>query len=314
MPPKLLGIEIGGTKLQLVIGNGQADIQDRHRFKVDPTRGGAGIRKLLQKSLPALLKHHHPTAVGVGFGGPVDPASGTIRCSHQIAGWADFPLGSWLAELTQLPVSVDNDANTAALAEACLGAGRDVNPVFYVTLGSGVGGGCVVNRRVYHGTTPGEAEIGHLRLDRSGTTVEQRCSGWAVDRRIRALTATQPDSALARLAKADPGNEARHLPAALAANDPAAAAILVEAATDLAFALSHVTHLFHPAAIILGGGLSLLGEPLIRAVENALPGHLMSAFLPGPRVRLAQLREDAVPVGATLLAQAIAPTVDPESR
>ena len=69
----------------------------------------------------------------------------------------------------------------AALGEAMRGAGVGFNPVFYVTLGSGVGGGLVVDGRIYHGAKPGEAEIGHVRLDRNGTIVEARCSGWAVD-------------------------------------------------------------------------------------------------------------------------------------
>src|SRR6185295_6797087 len=107
------------------------------------------------------------------------------------------------------PVTVENDANTACLGEALRGAGVGRNPVFYVTLGSGVGGGLVVDGRIYHGAMPGEAEIGHVRLDRNGTTVESRCSGWAVDAKVRALKATEPDSLLARLVSENVGGEAK---------------------------------------------------------------------------------------------------------
>src|SRR5437867_2964353 len=86
---------------------------------------------------------------------------------------------------TKIQVTVDNDANIGALGEAVRGAGVGKNPVFYVTLGSGVGGGLVVDGSIYHGATPGEAEIGHVRLDRTGLRVEERCSGWAVDEKIR---------------------------------------------------------------------------------------------------------------------------------
>jgi glucokinase len=210
----------------------------------------------------------------------VDWRTGKISRSHQIEGWSEFDLGGWLHQLTGAPVFVDNDANAAALGEALHGAGVGANPVFYVTLGSGVGGGLVVDGYIYHGATPGESEIGHLRLDRQGTIVESRCSGWAVDAKIRALKGADPSSALAKMLDATPGGEARHLAAALP--DPAAIRILRETAEDLAFALSHVVHLFHPQIIVIGGGLAGIGEPLRVAVETS-PA---SAKTPCPSARL----------------------------
>jgi glucokinase len=203
-----------------------------------------------------------------------------------------------------VPVRVDNDANVAALGEAQRGAGHDANPVFYVTLGSGVGGGLVVDGKIYHGATPGEAEIGHVRLDRQGNIVESRCSGWSIDTRIRDLKTTDPQSVLCKMPGFGSGGEAKHLALALKGGDAAAQRILRELAEDLAFGLSHVVHLFHPQIIVVGGGLSGIGEPLRRAVEHTLPRFVMEAFAPGPRIALAGLGEDAVPVGALLLSSA----------
>lgn len=303
MDEHFLGIEIGGTKLQLVVGDATSAIRRRWRFEVDHASGGEGIRSQIGMVLPEILSGTKIAAAGVGFGGPVDWATGRTCCSHQIRGWDDFPLGDWLEQQLNRPVQVDNDANVAALGEARHGAGRGSNPVFYVTLGSGVGGGSVVDGRIYHGAKPGESEIGHLRLDRNGTIVESRCSGWAVDRRIRNATENEPHGLLARLVGAQQGGEARHLGPALEHDDAMAREILAETAEDLAFALSHVTHLLHPEVIVLGGGLSLIGEPLREAVAAALNRFVMHAFAPGPRVALAELREDAVPVGALELAQ-----------
>ena len=244
---------------------------------------------------------------GVGFGGPVDWKTGRICRSHQIEGWSEFDLGGWLGQLTGAPVVVDNDANVAALGEALCGAGVGFNPVFYVTLGSGVGGGLVVDGRIYHGAKPGESEIGHVRLDRDGTTVEARCSGWAVDARIRELRVKEPGGLLARLTGQTVGGEAKHLAAAWQQGDAAARRLLQETAEDLAFGLSHVVHLIHPEIIILGGGLSGVGEPLRASVESALRRFLMEAFAPGPSIALAALGEDAVPAGALELAKAGAP-------
>jgi glucokinase len=199
-------------------------------------------------------------------------------------------------------VRVDNDANVAALGEAKQGAGAGFNPVFYVTLGSGVGGGLIVDGKIYHGATPGEAEIGHVRLDRGRATVESRCSGWAVDARIRELKSTNPKSSLVSRLPETKGGEARFLYESIKGGDAPARRILSEVAADLAFGLSHVVHLFHPQIIILGGGLSKVGEPLTSAVTDILPDFVMDAFRPGPQIALARLGEDAVPVGALELA------------
>jgi glucokinase len=300
---QFLAIEIGGTKLQVFVGDAQANILQRWRFDVEPALGGAGIRAQIAAALPDILRAHDVAAVGVGYGGPVDWRTGQICCSHQIEGWADFPLGEWLHQQTRRPVIIDNDANCGALGEAMRGAGQGSDPVFYVTLGSGVGGGLVVDGKIFHGAKPGESEIGHVRLDRTGTIVEHRCSGWAVDKKIRAIAPQHPSSKLASLAAGMNGGEARALAPALQKGCWVAQTILYEVAEDLAFALSHVTHLTHPEIIVLGGGLSLLGEPLRLAVETALEKFVMEAFGKGPRIALAALREDAVPVGALFLAR-----------
>jgi glucokinase len=298
-----LGIEIGGTKLQLVLGNDRAEIQHRARLTVDPAKGGEGIREQIATTLRDWASRFEIVAGGVGFGGPIDTRTGQICCSHQIHGWEDFRLGSWLRDLLGVSVAVDNDANVGALGEATRGAGHGKNPVFYITMGSGVGGGLVVDGKIYHGSLPGEAEIGHVRLDRSGSIVESRCSGWAVDKRICEAITPKAKGPLADLVRSSPRNEARHLSAALSANDPIALDILNEVTTDLAFALSHVVHLFHPEIIVLSGGLSLVGEPLRAGVREQLPQFVMEAFHPVPQIALAQLGEDAIPVGALELAR-----------
>jgi glucokinase len=297
-----IGIEIGGTKLQLALGDDSGKILNRERYEVQPGSGAAGIRSQIAKALPGLIAGRKIAAVGVGFGGPVDWRTGRICRSHQISGWSDFDLSGWLHEQTGAAVRVDNDANAAALGEARRGAGMGRNPVFYVTLGSGVGGGLVVNGQIYHGITPGEAEIGHVRLDRRGTIVEQSCSGWAVDARIRQLQSQPSAGVLARTTVGMRGGEARHLAAALAQHDPAAEQILAKLVEDLAFGLSHVIHLLHPEVIILGGGLAGVGEPLRAGVERSLRRFIMDAFQPGPKICLSALGTDAVPIGALELA------------
>ena len=297
----ILGIEIGGTKLQLVLGDEAGKISERRRLHVDPAKGAAGIRSQIEKTVEELTQGRRILRVGVGFGGPVDWKTGRICVSHHVEGWSGFDMAGWLSGVAGAPVVVENDANVAALGEALRGAGVGYNPVFYVTLGSGVGGGLAVDGRVYHGAKPGEAEIGHVRLDRNGTIVEDRCAGWAVDRRIRELKEKEPESLLGKLTGQVVGGEAKYLTPALQQGDLAAKRLLQEVTEDLAFGLSHVVHLFHPEIIILGGGLSKVGELFRAGVESNLQRFMMEAFLPGPKVVLAALGEDAVPVGALLL-------------
>ena len=298
-----IGIEIGATKLQVVLGDAEARITQRRRMAVDPGHGVDGIRDQVAAATLELAARGGVHAIGVGFGGPIDIDTGRIAMSYHVAGWHGFELRSWLAALTGLPVVVDNDTNVGALAEAVLGAGRKYRLVLYTNLGSGMGGGFVIDHRIYHGARPGECELGLMRYDLSGATVESRCSGWAIDARVRDHVAAHPQSLLAELVKEAVSGQARALGPALAHNDPAAEAILDELTTDLAYALSTAAHLFSPEVVIIGGGLSLLGEPLRAGVARKLPGYITEAYQPGPEVRLAKLEEDVVSRGALLLAR-----------
>jgi len=311
-----LGIEIGGTKLQAVIGDGGARILDRRRMVVDLDKGAAGIRAQIERAVAELTASARPRAAAIGFGGPVDHAAGRIAISHHVEGWNGFDIAPWLERVTGIPTQLENDTNTAALAEALRGAGKGVRLVSYVNFGSGMGGGMVVDGRLYHGDTPGEAEVGLLAFDKEGHNFESLCSGWAVDAKVRRAIAANPGGALARLAAGATRGEARFLAPAIEQGDAGARAILDEVCENIAWALSHVVHLFHPQILILGGGLSLIGEPLRSRVAARLPGFLTTSFRPGPPVVLSALGEDVVVVGALLLAmeKAASPRVKRRDR
>src|SRR5437868_10354672 len=194
----LLGIEIGGTKLQLGLGQGDGHILALWRGTVDPAAGGDGIRRQIQAAIPELLAKANADrsalkGVGVGFGGPVDDATRTVIKSHQIEGWDNFALADWVSEAVGLPAALGNDADVAGLAEALHGAGKGLSPIFYITIGSGIGGGFIIDGEIYRGIGKGAAEIGHLRMwsVRHGFTgswaeivrpLEEHASGWAIGR------------------------------------------------------------------------------------------------------------------------------------
>lgn len=298
---EFIGIEIGGTKLQLVAGKND-HIKDIIRYRVDTNDGASGIQKQIEEGITHLLLKYEVQAIGVGFGGPVDWHAGTIQVSHQIRGWAKFPLKKWIEDLTAKPVLIDNDANVAALAEAVLGHGKEFERVFYMTVGSGIGGGMIVDKEIYHGKAPGEVEIGHLRLDKHHSTLESKCSGWAVNKRVQEFIRQNPDSMLSHLSKNHNGPEASLLKPALENGDEAAITIVNEVSDDLAFALSHVVHLFHPDVMIIGGGLSFLNRYLVEPLQSKLSTYVMDAFQPVPPIKIAALGENVVPIGALQLA------------
>jgi glucokinase len=304
MEERFIGIEIGGTKLQLVVGDKEGNIEERKRYNIDPAKAAQGIQDHIKECLESWEPLMETiSAIGIGFGGPVNWKDGTIQVSHQIDGWENFNLRSWLENLTGKPVSIDNDANVAALGEAIYGHGKGRDIVFYMTIGSGIGGGLVIQNTIYHGKAPGEVEIGHIRMDKSGGTLESKCSGWAVNKRVRLYIDQNPESILYSLSKADQGPEATLLKPALEAGDLDAKQIVEEVADDLAFALSHIVHLFHPDVLVIGGGLSLLGDALAIPIAKQLDNYLLKAFLPAPEIKIAQLAEDVVPIGALELAK-----------
>src|SRR5438445_1615681 len=196
-----LGIEIGGTKLQFGAGAGDGKLVGLWRETVDVKTGPEGIRRQIIQAVPELLAQSkidraHVQGIGIGFGGPVDDHTHTIIKSHQIEGWDNFPLKKWLSDLLGMPAVLGNDADVAGLAEALFGAGMGLSPIFYITIGSGIGGGLIINGEIYRGCGRGSAEIGHLMMltptgaedwDYVPTVLEDLSSGWAIGGHARRL-------------------------------------------------------------------------------------------------------------------------------
>lgn len=279
-----LGIEIGGTKLQLGLGRGEGHIYSMWRGTVNPADGGEGIRKQIVSAVPELLTRAnldrgHLRGVGIGFGGPTDDATQTVIKSHQIAGWDGFPLADWVSDIVGAPAVMCNDADVAGLAEALFGAGKGLSPVFYITIGSGIGGGLIVNGEIYRGVGRGAAEIGHLvvgdyrdHADHSNGTLESIASGWGIQQWARKCVA-RGDASEFEHSKLHtiPRDELTTAVVAKAAEDgdELAQEILGETWPALAEALCHVIALLCPRRVIIGGGVSLIGEELFFAPLRA---------------------------------------------
>lgn len=308
--PLRLGLEIGGTKLQ--VGVGTADgrlLTPLVRRTVVQAEGAEGIRRALAGMVTEALASAGQTLaqveqVGIGFGGVLDAQRGVTRKSFQIDGWDEFPLKAWAEAQWGRPVVMENDASVAGLAEALHGAGRGYRRVFYMTIGSGIGGGWVVDGRVDGGQGLGAAELGHTWVTdpRSGKPIEleQFASGWGIGQRARRAAESAPTQ-LTRLAGSVTDIDARTVHAAAGQGDAVAQTILAETCEALGCAIANVIALLHPQRVVIGGGVSLMGPLFWDGLRAAVGARAMPLFLPGVDVVPAELGEKVVVIGALCL-------------
>lgn len=292
-----LGIEIGGTKLQVGAGRGDGVLLDAWRGTVDRAAGADGILGQIAAAVSPLLARAgigraDIRAVGIGFGGPIDDATRGVLKSHQVGGWDGFPIADWAERELGWPCMVGNDADVAGLGEALFGAGRGISPIFYITIGSGIGGGLIVNGAIFRGAGKGASEVGHLRM-RHGervVTLESLCSGWGMEQSFaeshgKKLTCAQ----IAAAARAGDSQSIRFL----------------EGRWDyLADGLAEVIALLCPRRIIIGGGVSLVGDDvLFEPLRRKVAERVFAPFADCCDIVPAALGEEVVLHGALALAR-----------
>ena len=307
------GVDIGGTKLLAVAADEDGTIVAERR---QPTPSGAEAVLGATTAVVAELIAARPgiAAVGVGLPGLVD-LRGAVHYAPNLPGFVGVEAQARLAAACAVPVVVDNDANVAALGEVLHGAGRGRKEVLVVTLGTGIGGGLVINGAVNRGGFGFAAEIGHFTVERDGPPCacgerghwEALASGTALGRRAREWAARgDAPNVLARaggVVSAITGHEAG---LSALAGEADGLAILAEHGGDVALGLGGLVNILDPELVVIGGGLVHLGEALLGPIRAALPAHVEAAALrPMPPVVAAALGEQAGAVGAAALARTL---------
>ncbi len=316
----LLALDFGGTKLTAALAAAGQRQWRAHTHVNSPP--GADARYDLETMLSLareLLADADGTlaAVGVSFGGPVDATTGLVRLSHHVPGWEDTPLRDMLQAELGAPVSVDNDANAAALGEWRFGAGQGCDSLLYVTVSTGIGGGWILHRRPYRGADGLAGEIGHIVIQPGGPPctcgrrgcLEAIACGPAMARRARELLALEPHSgaALHALASGDvEGVTAEHISRAANTGDALACQVLDEAAQALGLGIGTAIALINPQRVVLGGGVAKSGPRYFKTVRAAA----RASVLPGMRVDIvpAAQGDDAPLWGAIALAEELLST------
>jgi glucokinase len=325
-----LGIEIGGTKLQLGVGTGDGPpLIALERRTVERSRGAAAIRDQILEAGRLLFAKFPIQRVGYGFGGPVNSATGRVITSHQVEGWTDFPIVEWTRESFGVPVRLGNDCDVAALAEATYGAGRGSGTVFYITVGTGIGGGLVIDGKSQGAGRVAIAEIGHLRpgplADDPHLTVESLAAGPGIEAAARALlagqrrhplidaggfrreTATFNDEDTADLLSRCLGNveqlSGKMIAQAAQRGNGIALTALHQMHVTLGWAVAQMTTLLSPHVVVIGGGVSLMGEELFfEPLRQQVRRFVFPPLADSVKIVPAALDEEVVIHGAVALA------------
>ena len=276
----VLALDIGGTKLAAGVVTGDGRVLSR---EVIPSHANEGPWSMIDRLLD--LGHRmidesgvspsRIAGIGIACGGPLDPETGIILSPPNLPGWDRIPLVDVVTERLGLPAAVENDATAGALAEWWFGAGRShrVNDLVYLTISTGIGGGLVLDGRLYRGVAGNAGELGHLTVVYDGRPcgcgrrgcLEAYASGTNIARRAHEAIAAGQASTLADLAaftSKDVAEQARE-------GDPLAGRIWDETMAILGSAVANILDVFNPALVVLGGGVTRAGDQLLVPVREA---------------------------------------------
>jgi glucokinase len=314
-----IGIDLGGTKIYgVVLEDGQVLAEGKRKT---PTQGGPlAVVDTMAALVGDLGGTDGISGVGVGAPGVVDPVEGTVRQAPNLPGWMEpFGVGPALSEtLGGLPVAVDNDVNVGTYAEHRLGAGNGVDNFLGVFVGTGVGGGIVLDGELRRGPTGAAGEIGHMVVRRGGRRcgcggrghLEAYAGRANMERRARELDAKGRDTVLVELAPARRMTSGVFV-RALAAGDPVAIELIDEAVAALGAALGSAVALLDLPLVVIGGGLAdRLGPAFVSRVEQAVLADVFPKR-PGLSVVPAVLGDRGGAIGAALVGAALHAGAEP---
>jgi glucokinase len=305
-----IGADLGGTKMAV----GAVDSEQRVLHRAMETTMGRELDNLLdeltEELRAAVAACAEAIAIGLGIPATLDRERGLAISAVNLP-LIDVPIRDLIGERLGLPVYVDNDANCAALAEHRFGAARGARNAIMLTIGTGIGGGLIIDGEVYRGSTGAGAELGHVVIDQNGPPCQGNCpnrgcvealaSGTALAREGRAAAESAPESALGRTLAASGKIDGRDVTQAALDGDEAAREVVALIGTRLGVALSSLANVFEPDVIVIGGGVAAAGDLLLDPARAELRRRALPPQHSTPVV-LAELGPDAGMIGAATMA------------
>jgi glucokinase len=308
-----IGVDVGGTKVAAGVVDEAGAILARTRHAT-PSASPSDVEDVIASCVDELREGHEIEAVGIGAAGFIDAERSRVLVAPNLS-WRDEPLRDAVASRVGLPVVVENDANAAAWAEHRFGAGRGETHLVLVAVGTGIGGGIVLDGQLFRGRHGIGAEFGHLQVVPAGRRCgcgqhgcwEQYCSGRALLHEAREIADVQRGfgARLLELGGGRPeGIEAREVTQAAREGDPAALECFEEIGGWLGQGLADLAAVLDPGAFVIGGGVADAGELLLGPARRVFAARLSGASArPVAEIRLAELGNDAGLVGAADLAR-----------
>lgn len=309
-----IGVDVGGTKVLGGVVDGDGRVL-AHARRDTPRQGGAELTQTIADVARELMKDFAVESVGISAAGFVSSDRKTMLASPNIASWNGVDLDRELSALIGLSVVIENDANAAAWGEARFGAGRGEDHLMLLTIGTGIGGGVVVNGQLYRGAFGVAAEFGHMRVVPEGHLCgcgvrgcfEQYASGNALLRHAREAINASPEVARNLLSLGDgtaAGVTGKHITDAAREGDAVALAAFNTTAQWLGAGIASLSVVLDPACVIVGGGVIDAGEILLAPTRAAVERYMPFAGKhPTPKIIAAQLGNEAGLVGVADLAR-----------
>jgi len=331
--PLVLGIDLGGTQLRAAVLRGATLISRVGSLTGENPVPDRIVPRMFQVVRQALAEAHvsldQIAGIGIGAPGPLNARTGIVFEPPNLPGWNNVPLRDLFSEEFSIPISVENDANAGALGEYMFGAGRNCTNLVYLTISTGIGGGVISEGRILNGASGIAGELGHITIDWCGERcncgnigcLEVIASGTAIARRANEAIAMGKGDELLTFALAHPEHDKKaNTPAdneivaatplhvntrivaqAAQAGIPLAREIINRAAEALGVGLVDIIHIFNPEIIILGGGVTQMGELLIEPARRIVATRTMRVPREAVRIVTAKLGNDVGLIGAGAL-------------
>jgi len=308
----IIGVDIGGTSVKVGLINYDGEIVYKWEIPTNKDHQGRGIVDDIWNSITETLSKQNigKRIIGIGVGAPgfVNRKTGIVEEAVNI-GWKNFELRDAFHHLSDLPVFIENDANLAALAENWQGSGEQSEDAMFITLGTGVGGGIIVNGEIMNGVNGTAAELGHILVDLNGSRcncgrtgcLETIASATGIVRQSMDEVSNNPNGALASHYKRHGKLEAKDVFNLAEDGDMASENIIDKTMDVLGLAIANTAVIINPSQIIIGGGVSKAGERLLSKINRSFKKYALPRIIECCELRLAELGNDAGIIGAAYL-------------
>ncbi len=307
-----LGVDLGGTSVKLGIVSNKGKIVTKLALPSNAEKGHLEVIKQIKLGINQILSQQKIKIKGIGIGAPgtVSIKKGTVENPPNLPGWNKVNLGKIIQNEFKLKTFVENDANAAAIGEMIFGAGKNHNSFVMITLGTGVGGGVIINKKIYRGEFGAAGEIGHMSIDFNGPQcncgsvgcVETYVGNNYLKHRIIKQLENNPGTKILELVN----NEIEMITPivvqeALVMNDVFARMIVNDMGLQIGAALASVSNLLDVSTFIIGGGVSGFGEPLFNKIRETITARVLTPLKKRVKVLPARLKNDAGIKGSSAL-------------